>query len=89
MTKENAGQNELTIEQTIQPVVELKINFRNQRMLLNEMFASTVSNAPDDEIDNWTAKRITPFYLALCQLLENIDSIDDAHSTNILFSNLA
>jgi hypothetical protein len=89
MLKENVIPNELTIEQTIQPVVELKINFRNQRMLLNEMFASTVSNAPDNEIDNWTARRITPFYLALCQLLENIDSIDDAHSTNVLFSNLA
>ena len=80
---------EITLDQAIQPIVECKINFSNQRMLLNEMFARTVSNAPDDELDNWTAKRITPFYLALCQLLENIDSIEDAHSTNVLFSNIA
>jgi hypothetical protein len=79
----------ITLDQAIQPIVECKINFSNQRMLLHEMFAIAVSNAPDDELDNWTAKRITPFYLALCQLLENIDSIEDAHSTNILFSNLA
>jgi hypothetical protein len=55
-------------------------------MLLHEMFASTVANAPDDESDNWTARRITPFYLALCQLLENLDEIPEVHSDNIIMS---
>jgi hypothetical protein len=77
---------ELAIEQAIQPIVECQIPFSKQRMLLNEMFASTVSNAPDDEIDNWTAKRITPFYLAMCQLLENLDTIGEVHTDNINFS---
>ena len=78
-------QNEkITLDQAIQPIVECKINFSNQRMLLNEMFAIAVSNAPDDELDNWTAKRITPFYLALCQLLENLDGIDQVHADNII-----
>jgi len=77
---------EITLDQAIQPIVECKINFSNQRMLLNEMFASTVSNAPDDECDNWTAKRITPFYLAMCQLLENLDTIGEVHTDNINFS---
>lgn len=77
---------EITLDQAIQPVVECRINFSEQRMLLNEMFASTVSNAPDNEIDNFTARRITPFYLAMCQLLENLDSIQEVHSDNILMS---
>lgn len=77
-------QPELTLEQAIQPVVGCKINFRNQRMLLHEMFTCTVANAPDDESENWTAKRITPFYLALCQLLENLDDIEQVHADNII-----
>ena len=79
----------ITLDQAIQPIVECKINFSNQRMLLNEMFAIAVSNAPDDETDNWTARRITPFYLALCQLLENIERIEDVHSANVLFAKSA
>jgi len=78
------NQNELTLEQAILPVVDCKINFRNQRKLLHEMFTLAVSNAPDDESDNWTAKQITPFYLALCQLLENLDDIDQVHADNII-----
>ncbi len=78
--------NELTLEQAILPVVDCTIRFSEQRMLLNEMFASTVSNAPDNEIDNFTARRITPFYLAMCQLLENLDSIQEVHSDNVLLS---
>lgn len=75
---------EITIEDAINPLVVVGINFRDQRMLLHEMFANTVASAPDDETDNFTAKKLTPFYLALCQLLENIDSIDEIHSDNIV-----
>ena len=75
--------NPLTVEQAILPIVECGVNFKDQRMLLHEMFTSSVANAPDDEIENFTAKRLTPFYLAMCSLLENIDTIDDIHSQNI------
>ncbi len=82
---QNTEKNELTIEQAIQPVVECKINFRNQRMLLHEMFTLSVANAPDDETDNFTAKRLSPLYLALCETLENLDAISEIHTHNILF----
>jgi hypothetical protein len=75
---------EITIEEAINPLVQLRINFRDQRMLLHEMFAHTVASAPDNETDNFTAKKLTPFYLALCEVLENIDSIDEIHSYNIV-----
>ncbi len=76
-------ENPLTVEQAIQPIVECGVNFRNQRMFLHEMFTSCVANAANDEVENFTAKRLTPFYLAMCNLLENLDSIDDVHSDNI------
>jgi len=76
-------ENPLTLEQAILPIVESGVNFRDQRMLLHEMFTSSVANAPDNEIENFTAKRLTPFYLAMCSLLENLDTIDDIHSQNI------
>jgi hypothetical protein len=76
-------ENPQNVETAILPIVECGVNFRNQRMLLHEMFTSSVANAPNDEIENFTAKRLTPFYLAMCSLLENLDSIDDIHSQNI------
>ena len=84
-------ENPLNVEKAILPIVECGVNFRNQRMLLHEMFTSSVANAPDDEIENFTAKRLTPVYLALCNLLENLDSIEEIHSDNIqscMFKNL-
>lgn len=76
---------ELTVEQAIHPIVTCQLNFREQRMLLHEFFTTTVANAPEDEIENFTANRFTKFYLALCQTLENLDSISQIHSDNILF----
>lgn len=73
----------LSLDQAVLPIIECGVNFRNQRMLLHEMFTSTVANAPDDEIENFTAKRLTPFYLAMLNLLENLDSIDEIHAANI------
>ena len=49
-----------------------KITAKEQRMILHEMFTATVSNAPDNEIDNFTAKRISPIYLSICKALEKI-----------------
>jgi hypothetical protein len=36
------------------------------------MFALAMSNIPENETDNFTAK-LAPAYLALCQLLENLE----------------
>jgi hypothetical protein len=41
-------------------------------MALHEMYALAVSNVPEDETDNFTAKKLKPTYLALCDLMENI-----------------
>jgi hypothetical protein len=76
---------ELTLEQAIAPVVQCHINFRNQRMLLHQMFVLSVANAPDNETDNFTANQLSPFYLAMCELLENLDSIHEVHADNIVF----
>lgn len=75
---------ELTLEQAIVPIVRCHINFRDQRKLLHQMFVLSVANAPDDELDNWTARQLSPFYLAMCELLENLDTIGDVHTDNIL-----
>jgi hypothetical protein len=34
---------------------------------LHEMFALAMSNIPENETDNFTAKKLAPAYLALCQ----------------------
>lgn len=81
-TRENA--QELTIDQAIAPIVENRINFKQQRMLLHRMFTTAVSNAPDNESENFTANQLSPFYLSLCELLENLDSIGEIHTNNIL-----
>ena len=75
----------LTIDEAIAPIVQSGINFREQRRLLHEMFTMSVANAPDNELDNFTAQRLSPFYLAMCELLENLDSIHDIHADNIIF----
>lgn len=56
----------------IAPLTESDLKLSDHRIVLNEMFAATVSNAPDDETDNFTAKRVTPVFMALSKLLENI-----------------
>lgn len=59
----------------IRPLEESGISLRESRLIMHEMFAATVSNAPGNEIDNYTAKRITPVYLALCKMLENVGKL--------------
>jgi hypothetical protein len=71
----NPIQNPKTVEEAIEPLIRSSISFSDQRMLLHEMFTQTVCNAPDDEIDNFTAKKVTPFYLALLQTLENLEKL--------------
>lgn len=63
------------LEKTIRPLIESEMSLSQQRMALHEMFALAISNAPDNETDNFTAKKLTPAYLAFCQLLENIAEV--------------
>ena len=66
------NQPPLTVLEAVAPLLNGKIELHSARMLLSEMFTSAVSNAPDNEIDNFTAKQMTPVYLALMQTLENL-----------------
>jgi hypothetical protein len=55
------------LNQTITPIVESQLSLQEQRMALHEMFALAMSNIPENETDNFTAKKLAPAYLALCQ----------------------
>lgn len=83
---QNQEKNPVSLEQqlfeAVTPVVNFPVPFNKQRMLLHEMFTSAVANAPDDEIDNYTAKKLGPFYLSLCEFLENIEKIGDVCSSS-------
>lgn len=83
MDSTNKKKHPLRLSDAVQPLIESGVTFREQRMLLHEMFTASVANAPDNEVDNFTAKRLTPVYLALIETLENLDSIHGIHSANI------
>lgn len=65
--------NQLSL--VIAPVIDCESSLSEQRMALHEMFALAVTNIPDNETDNFTAKKLKSTYLALCQLLENVQEI--------------
>lgn len=60
------------LDRIIAPMIDCECSLREQRMALHEMYALAVANAPENETDNFTAKKLAPTYLALCNLLENI-----------------
>jgi hypothetical protein len=59
----------------ISPIMDNEISIREQKLALHKMFALAVSNAPENETDNFTAKQIAPTYLALCEFLENVQEL--------------
>lgn len=63
------------LKRIIAPLIESESSLSEQRMALHEMFALAVTNIPDNETDNFTAKKLKSTYLALCQLLENVQKI--------------
>ena len=69
----------LSLEEAIEPM--RSISFSVQRKLLHKMFTLAVCAAPDDEIDNFTAKELSPFYLALCETLENLEKLKNKTAT--------
>lgn len=56
-------------KKAIRPLLESELSLKKLRIGLNEMFALAVSNAPENETENFTAKKITPVYLALSEML--------------------
>ncbi|MFW0737575.1 hypothetical protein [Flavobacterium sp. T12S277] len=64
------------LENVINPVLQSPLTLKEQRLILNEMFALAMSNIPENETDNFTAKKITPVFLALSELLENASALD-------------
>lgn len=75
-------EEEITLEEAIRPVVNCAIPFWEQRLILSEMFATTVANAPENETDNFSAKRIKPFFLGILEMLENFEKIEDVVISN-------
>lgn len=53
-------------------MIECECSLKEHRMALHEMFALAVTNIPDDETENFTARKLKPTYLALCEFLENL-----------------
>jgi hypothetical protein len=68
--------NNGTLRDAVSPVLESGLTLSQMRMILNEMYSNSVSNAPTDEMDNYTAKRQTPVFLALSSFLENIEQLE-------------
>lgn len=64
------------LQNVVSPVLHNALTLKEQRLILNEMFALAVSNIPDNETENFTAKKLTPVFLALSELLENAQDLD-------------
>lgn len=60
------------LDKILSPVLTCECSLKELRTTLREMFVLAVANAPENEIDNFTAKRLSPTYLALAELLENV-----------------
>lgn len=66
----------LKLKNALKPLLESEITPSQQRMALHEMYALAMSNIPENETDNFTAKKLAPVYLALCEVLENVQEIN-------------
>lgn len=60
------------LSEAIRPITESPLSLSEQRQILNKMYALAMSNIPDNETDNFTARMITPVYLALAEMLEKL-----------------
>lgn len=66
--------NNGAIREAVSPVLDAELSLRDMKIILAEMFANSVSNPPEGEIDAFTARRQTPVFLALTELLENLQN---------------
>lgn len=60
------------LDRILSPILTCECSMKELRTTLREMFVLAVANAPDNETDNFTAKRLSPTYLALAELLDNV-----------------
>lgn len=60
------------LSEAIRPITESPLSLSEQRQILNKMYALAMSNIPDNETDNFTARMISPVYLALAEMLEKL-----------------
>lgn len=65
--------NNTSLRAAVSPVLDAELSPKEMRIILSEMFANSVSNPPDGEIDAFSARRQTPVFLALQELLENLN----------------
>lgn len=66
--------NDLNPSEVLEPLLMCSIPLSEQRLRLSQMFALAVGNAPDNETENFTAKNLTPVFLALLETLENLQN---------------
>ena len=64
------------LERIIEPLFEEDVNLEDHKNNLDRMFALAVQHAPDDEIDNFTAKKLSPTFLALARALVHVGRHD-------------
>lgn len=60
------------LKEFIKPLTESETSLKDHKLALHQLFTLAVTNIPDNETENFTAKKLSPTYLALCELLENI-----------------
>jgi hypothetical protein len=63
------------LKEILRPVMECEISLSKQKMALHEMFSMAITNIPENESDNYTARKLSPAYLSFCQLLENVQEM--------------
>lgn len=68
--------NNSSLRQAVSPVLEAGLTLKQMRIILAEMYANSVSNPPENEIDAFSAKRQTPVFLALTEMLENLQDLE-------------
>lgn len=66
-----------SVYEAVEPIIFSGVPFPEQKMVLDNMFAATVSNAPEDETDNFTAKEASPVFLAISEFLLRMYKIPD------------
>lgn len=67
--------NNGAIREAVSPVLDAELSIREMKIILAEMYANSVSNPPDGEIGAFTARRQSPVFLALNELLDNLQEI--------------
>lgn len=66
-----------SVYEAVEPLLFSGVPLLQQKMVLDTMFAATVASAPDNEIDNFTAKETSPVFLALGEVLLKMYQIPD------------